>query len=122
MVADFAEKFSVGSEFEELRGSGGVRGPGRVTAGEDKNVALRIDGDAGGFAEIDIWRRLQEIGDGMEADLGRLLGKKRSGYEKEQKKNRPFHVMQPRGFINLSTHHTWILEISRLLGICIERR
>src|SRR4029077_11726523 len=100
MVADFAENFSVWRKFKELRGGGGVGGSSGVAAGEDENVALRIDGNASGFAEIDIWRKFQEIRSGMEADFGRLLGEEWSGYEKERSKNRPFHVMQPRGFIN----------------------
>src|SRR5207245_1890458 len=84
MMADFAEKFSVGRKFEELRGSGTVGGAGRVAAGEDEDMAFRIDGNAGGFAEINIGRKFQEVRDRVEADFGRLLGEKRSGGENEQ--------------------------------------
>src|SRR2546422_4816398 len=88
VVADFAEEFSVGSKFEELRGSGGVGGAGGVAAREDEDVAFRIDGDTGGFAEINIGRKLQEVGGGMEKDFGRLLGGKRGSSEEEQNKDR----------------------------------
>jgi len=98
VVADFAEKFSVRSEFEELRRSGGVGGARSVTAREHEDVALGIDGSAGGFAEIDVRREFQDVRDGMEADLWRLLSEKRNSYEKEQNKNRAFHVRQPREF------------------------
>jgi hypothetical protein len=93
MVADFAEKFSVGRKFKELSGSGGIRRSSRVAAGKDEDVALRIDGDASGFAEINIRRKFQEIGDGVEANFGRLLGEKRSGGEKEQNKKGALHLI-----------------------------
>ncbi len=91
VVADFAEKFSVRSEFEELRRSGGVGGARSVTAGKDEDVALGIDGDAGGFGEIDVRRKFQEIGNRLKADFGRLLGEKRRSSEEEQNENRAFH-------------------------------
>src|SRR2546425_4760381 len=92
VVADFAEEFSVGSKFEELRGSGGVGGAGGGAARENGDVAFRIDGDTGGFAEINIGGELQGVGDGMEKGFWRLMGEKRSGSKKEQNKNRSFHV------------------------------
>ncbi len=54
VVADFTEKFSVGIELQELRGSGSVGGAGGIAAGEDEDVAFRIDGDADGFSEMDV--------------------------------------------------------------------
>src|SRR5712664_4131250 len=84
VVADFAEKFSVGSEFEELRGTRSIGGAGAVGTGEDEDVSFRIDGDAGGFAEMEIGRKFQEVGNRVVADFGRLLGEKRSGHEKKK--------------------------------------
>src|SRR5216684_3328402 len=74
VMADFAEKFSVGSELEELRGSGGIGGAGGVGAGEYEDVAFRIDGDTGDFAEMGVGRKFQEIRDGVKTDFGGLLG------------------------------------------------
>jgi len=81
-----------------LRGACGVGGAAGVAARKDENLALRIDGDTRGFAKVDVWRKLQEVGDGMETDFGRLLSEKRNSHEKEQSKNRAFHARQPREF------------------------
>src|SRR5258707_398101 len=94
IVTDFARKIFMGRKFEELRGSGGVRRSGGVAAGEHKDVTLGINGNAGGFAEINIWRKFQKIGDRVVANFRRLLGEKRSGHEKEQNKNGAFHAME----------------------------
>jgi hypothetical protein len=82
-VADLADEFSVGGEFEELRSGGGERGAGGIAAREHKDVAFGIYGDADGFAEVEVGRKLQEIGDGTEVEFGRLLREKWSGQEKE---------------------------------------
>src|SRR5712664_3607128 len=116
VVADFAEKFSVGSEFEELRGTRSIGGAGAVGTGEDEDVSFRIDGDAGGFAEMEIGRKFQEVGNRVVADFGRLLGEKRNSHEKKQNEDGAFHVIAPRDF---ATHHTRVLGISRLLEIYI---
>src|SRR6266851_4488289 len=76
VVAYFAEKFSVGSEFEELRGACSIGRAGAVAAGEDEDVPLGIHGDARGFAKVEIGRKFQKVGDRVETDLGRLLGEK----------------------------------------------
>ena len=69
VVADLAEVVAVGVELEELRGGCAVGGAGGVAAGEDEDVALGVDGYAGSFAEVDVRRELQEVGDGVEGDL-----------------------------------------------------
>jgi hypothetical protein len=50
MAAHLAEEFSVGTEFQELRGGRGIGGAGGVAAREDEYMTLGIDGDARGFA------------------------------------------------------------------------
>ena len=69
MVADLAEEFSVSGELEELRSARAVGGTGGIAAREDEDVALRIDGDAGGFTEMKVRRKLQEVGDRLETDF-----------------------------------------------------
>src|ERR1700674_4353795 len=74
MVADLAEKFSVGGELEELRGARAIGGTCAVATREDEDVAFGIHGDAGGFAEVEVGRKFQEVGDRVETDFGWLLG------------------------------------------------
>src|SRR5713226_9063397 len=119
VVADLADEFSVGSKLEELRGAGCIGRAGAVAAREDEDVAFGIDGDASDFAEMDVGRKLQEVGNGVEANFGGLLGEKRSGHEKKQNKKGAFHVIQPRDF---APHHTRVWGVSRLLEICVELR
>src|SRR6266850_5926273 len=117
MAADLAEEFSVGRELEELRSACAIGGTGGIAAREDEDVAFGIDGDAGGFTEMDVRRKFQKVGDRLETDFGRLLGEKRDGRKKEQN-NRAFHVIQPRYF---APHHTRVWGISRLSRICMSR-
>jgi hypothetical protein len=86
MVADLAEKFSVGREFEELRSARAICRTRAVAARKDEDVAFGIHGDARGFTEIEVGRKFQEVGDGVETDFGRLLGEKRRGHEEAQNK------------------------------------
>src|SRR3989449_186628 len=53
MVANLAEEFSVARELEELRSARAIGGTGGIAAREDEDVAFGIDGDAGGFTEMD---------------------------------------------------------------------
>jgi hypothetical protein len=73
IVADFAEIFSVGGEFEELRGGGSVSGAGGIAAREDEDMAFGVDGDADGFAEKEVGGELEKVGNGAVADFGRRL-------------------------------------------------
>ena len=68
-MADLAEVGAIGGELEELGGGCAVGGTGGVSAGEDEDVAFGVDGYSGGFAEIDVWWELEEVGDGVEWDL-----------------------------------------------------
>jgi hypothetical protein len=47
-------------------------------------VAFGIHGDARSFAEMDVGRKFQEVGDGVEADFGRSLGEQRDNDEQVQ--------------------------------------
>jgi len=69
-VADLAKVGAVGGELEELGGAGSVSWTGGVAAGEDEDVSLGVDGDAGGFAEKEVGRELDEIRDGVEGNFG----------------------------------------------------
>jgi len=86
VVANFAEKFSVGGELEKLRGARSIGRAGAVAAGEDEDVAFGIHGDTGGFAEMEVGWKFQEVGDRMETDFGRLLSEKRSNHEKTKRR------------------------------------
>jgi hypothetical protein len=84
VVADFSEKFSIGGEFEKLGGGGSVSGAGGIAAGEDENVAFGVDGDAYGFAKVQVRRKFQKIRNGAVADFwDGLLSEKREGEEGE---------------------------------------
>jgi len=54
VVANFAQKFSVGGELEELRGCGAIGGTDGIAAREDEDVAFGIHGDAGSFTEMEV--------------------------------------------------------------------
>ena len=58
IVADLAKVGAVGGELEELGGGCTVGRAGGVAAREDEDVSLGVDGYAGGFAEIDVRRKL----------------------------------------------------------------
>ena len=73
VLADFAEEFAVLIEQKDLGGGGSVRGAGGVAAREDVDLALRIDRDAGGFAEVQIVGEFEEIGIRVEGDFGNAL-------------------------------------------------
>src|SRR6202035_654711 len=87
MVADLANIFAVGCEFEELRRCRAIRGTGGVAAREHKNVSLGIDGHAGGFTEIQIVGKLEEIGSGIERNFrnGLLTECERRNHQATQK-------------------------------------
>jgi hypothetical protein len=70
---------------QELRGARSIGGASGVAAREDEDVAFGVDGDAGDFAEMYVWRKLQKIGDGVVGEFGRLLSEERSGCEQAQK-------------------------------------
>ena len=72
IVADFANVLSVGPEFENLRSGGGIGRSGGVATREDEDVFLRVDGHSGCFAQIQVWWKLQEIGNGFVGDFGNL--------------------------------------------------
>ena len=61
-MANLAHKFAIRIELQKLRGSCSVGGPGCLPTGEDENVSLGIDGDAGDLAQIQISWQLQKIG------------------------------------------------------------
>src|SRR6185312_2521853 len=74
VVPDLTNVAAVGTELENLRGARRVRGSSRVAAGEHEDVPLRVQSYARCFAEIEIRRKLEEIGHGFESDLrNRLL-------------------------------------------------
>jgi len=81
MVADLVEKFSVWGELEELRGARSIGGTGAIASREYEDVAFGIHGDARSFTEMEVGRKFQEVGDGVETDFGRLLGESRDGHK-----------------------------------------
>ena len=54
VVADLANVFAVGSEFQNLRGGGAVGRTGGVAAREDEDMLLRVHRDARGLAQIQV--------------------------------------------------------------------
>src|SRR5712692_3099413 len=91
IVANLAEKLAVRGEFQELRGARGVGRASGIAASEDEDVSLGIDSHAGNFTEIDVGRKLQDVGDGMIPNLGRLLGGDRDGEQEKQNENGTIH-------------------------------
>jgi hypothetical protein len=87
IAADLAEVGAVGGELEELGGGGSVGWAGGVAAGEDEDVAPGVDGYAGGFAEIEVGREFEEVGDGVEGDFGDGLAVS-EGYGQAQRKDK----------------------------------
>lgn len=75
-MADLAQKFAVGTEFEKLCGRCRIGRAGGIAARQDEDVALGIERDTTDFAEIHIVRQLERIRHGLEInDRRRLLGK-----------------------------------------------
>ncbi len=83
VVANLAKELSVRGKFEKLSRGGSVGGTAGVAAREDEDVALGVDGDADGFAEVEVGGQLEEVGNGVVTDrgYGGLLGEERSGQE-----------------------------------------
>ena len=78
MMADLANEFAVGAELQKLCGARPIGGAGGVAAREDEDVSLGVHRHARDFAEIDVRREFQKIGNRLVPDLGRLLSKKRN--------------------------------------------
>jgi hypothetical protein len=74
IVADLADVRAVGGELEELGCGGSVGWAGGVAAGEDEDVTLGVDRDAGSFAEIEVRREFEEVGDRVEGNFRDGLG------------------------------------------------
>ena len=74
ILADLAQKTPVGCEFQQLRGGGSVGGSGGAAAGEDENVPFRIDRNPRHFAQIDVRRQPDEVGNGLIGDFGHRRG------------------------------------------------
>ncbi len=73
-LADFANEFAGLVEEQHLRRRRAVRGAaGAVRSREDRDLALRVDGDARRLAEIHAGRQLEEIDVGVERDFRRRL-------------------------------------------------
>ena len=68
-MPDLAKVGAVGGELEELRCGCAVGRASGVAAREDEDVPFGVDGDSGGFAEIDVRRELEKIGDGVERNF-----------------------------------------------------
>ena len=69
VVPDLAKVGAVGGELEELCGACAVGGASGVAAREDEDVPFGVDRDAGGLAKVDVGRKLEKIGDGVERDF-----------------------------------------------------
>jgi len=93
IVADLAQEFAVGAELEQLRRRRAVGGSRGVAARKDKDMPLGIDGHARGFAEIEVGRKLEEIGLRVEADLRHiLLGSERDRQATDRRQRDAFHA------------------------------
>ena len=57
---------------ENLRSGGRIGGPGGVAARENEHMLFGVDGYAGRLAQVQIGRKLQEIGNRFIGNLGNL--------------------------------------------------
>ena len=72
LFADLADELTLRPELEQLCRGGAIRRPVRtVRSREDEDMPFRVDGDARHFPEVHPFRKLQEIGDGIERDRRR---------------------------------------------------
>ena len=72
IMSDFANVISVRPEFENLRGGGAIGGAGGVAARKDEDMILRVHGHARGLTQIQVGRKLEEIGNRLIGDFGDL--------------------------------------------------
>jgi len=119
-VADLAEKFSVGREFEELRSARAICRTRAVAARKDEDVAFGIHGDARGFTEIEVggsFRKSGRSGNGFRA----VVGEKRRGHEEHKTRSECF-IEFNLVIWSVCTRIIRRLGISRLPDICIGLR
>src|SRR3984893_14453028 len=62
VVTNLTNEFSIGGKLKQLRGACGIGGARGITTREDEDVSLGIYGHAGDFTEIQIFGKLQQIG------------------------------------------------------------
>ena len=84
VMADLAQIIAVGVELEQLRRRRAIGWAGRVPSMQHEDMALRIERDAGNFAEVEIGRQMQKVRRGFIRD-GRdfLSGGETAGREAE---------------------------------------
>ena len=85
VMADLPQIIAVGVKLEQLRRRRGVSRAGRIASMQHEDVALRIDRDAGNFAQVEVGRQVQKIRDKFIRD-GRdfLSGGEISGREADR--------------------------------------
>src|SRR6516164_6148531 len=92
VVPDLADKSTIGSEFQKLRGARSIGRSSGVSTREHKDVASGVDGYASNFSEIEVRREFEKVGYRAIADFGngRLLRPKGT-HQEQQRKDRALH-------------------------------
>ena len=92
-LADLPQELAFGTELEQLRRGRRIRRTvGAVRSREHEDVALGIDGHARDLAEIHPGRKLEEVRNGIERNLGHaLLSERWSGQQHRQDEQTDFH-------------------------------
>src|SRR5215470_7275542 len=90
----FSKIFAVRTEFQNLRRRRAVCRPRHIAAIEHEDVSFRIHGNAGCFAKMQIGRKLEKIGDGVEGNFRYGLRKESGRHHQKQSNNedKGFHV------------------------------
>ena len=91
-MTDLAEVLAVRTELEYLRCRRTVRRSCNIAAIEHKDVSFRVDRNSGGFAEMQVRRKLEEVRHGVERYLWHgLLSKQHRTPHQEQGNDDAFH-------------------------------
>src|ERR1700730_355505 len=122
-MADLADKFAVGAEFQQLGGGGRVGGALGVAALADENVPLGIDRHSGNFAEIHVCRQLQHIGHGIKGNLGHALLYVSQGAEQKEQSDEEnlcvFHDILTCAGRSCASRFVWLLQSSEYIAVPI---
>ena len=101
ILADLADEFALGIELQDLRGGVAVRRTGaRSAARIDEDVALGVDRNAGGLAEVHVVGQLQQIGHRLVGNGWRVLCERGGTDQRKQRGNQEPHGIPPSSLLS----------------------